>query len=235
MINYKENEKYFKQNAPAGQLYRIVRFVLFVWLGINTFVMLVSPGARFQCFFRAILPLAILIIMYLFKRRHSIFRPDHEMIDAQVQELINGQKQGALRALCLEEEELAATPFLLWGYNFWGSYSQSYGRSNLGDVKGRDGRWRSPEIELDSWIFTEDQIFFHRKTISLVWYGYDRETTNAVFYRDVASVRKEATPYQTKFIVTNYAGEKMVCNCTDAELVDHAVTALQNLVKEKKR
>ena len=260
MINYKLNEKYFKQDAPAGILYKITFVFLSLWIGVYVYGWFFNKKFYYKCgldfiqdlvnnhcpfellkdflgiyFFPFVLPVAILVSMFLLKHRHSIFRPSYKLIEAQVQELFKWQRQGALRSLGLEEEELAAKPFLLWGYNFWGNYSQHYGHYGMDDVKGKDGRWRSPEIRLISWFFTEDRVIYYIKTISLVWYGCDKERTNSFFYRDISSVRKESTSSETKFIVTNHAGETLVCSCTDAELVEQAVMALQNLIKEKKR
>ena len=225
MIDYEYNREYFKQVKQDVNWNRIVKFIYLVLS-----VLLFFAVCRFDIggIIWSAVPLAA---MYIFRRnRHSISssRPGHEKIDAQVQELKSNQRQHAMKFLCLEEEELAAQPFLLWGYNFGRNYS------GYGDVQGKDGHWRSPEYELDTWIFTEDQIYFHRKTVSLIWSCDDSEKTNSFFYRDIASVRKEATSSSTKFIVTNYAGEKLTCNCYNAELVDQYVVALQSLVKEKK-
>ena len=232
MIDYDYNKRYFKQNAAAGRKYKKVCFALICCLVVGFYNGVFNKSGPLLLL--GILSAAILVIMFIIRRRHSLFRPGHEKIDAQIQELKSKQRQRAMKFLCLEEEELAAQPFLLHGYNFWGNYSQSYGNDGFGDVKGKDGDWRSPEFEMDTWLFTEDQILLHRKTVSLVWSGCDSEKTKTFFYRDIASVRKEATSSSTKFIVTNYAGETLVCNCVDDELVEQAVVALQSLIKEKK-
>lgn len=178
-------------------------------------------------------------------------KPSDAEIDAQLDALMNGLEQQALRKLGLDEEEVKiAPPLFLKSYSFGGSVLKDKANQKLCDKQGKDGYWRSPECVLTAWFFTEEQIYHYVKYASLVS-DSKRETTDEVFYKDVVSVKTDTSERplidpktgkesltekytETQFILRNTGGEVIADACDTSESADEAVRAMRSLLKQKK-
>ena len=234
-MNYKRNAKYFKAGVKLPWK---VNLLLLVGVAI---LFKVQPV------------LAVVGLIALVGIWFLVYggKPSDAEIDAQLNSLMGGLKEQALRKLGLDEEEIKIAPPL-----FLKSYS--YGKSRLGDKTnqkmcdkwGKDGYLRSPECVLSAWFFTEDQIYHYVRVASLVSSSV-RENTDEVFYKDVVSVKTDilekpwidpvtGREHKTKktreivFLLRNSGGETTTDYCDDAEYADECVRAMRSLLKQKK-
>lgn len=233
-MDYKRNAKYFKALSlpPKGWL---------TLIGITVILFLVNPA------------FAILGVLLLAAVVWFIYggKPSDAEIDAQLDSFMNGLKEQALRKLGIDEEETKIAPPLFFkGYEFGESRLGDAANMKLRDIRGKDGRWRSPECSLSAWFFTENEIHYYRKTVSLVSPSY-KEYTEEFFYKDVVSVKtdehdkpwidpktgKESSSVRTRwtaFMVRNTGGETTECVCENSEETDKSAQAMRSLVRQKK-
>ena len=233
-MNYKRNAKYFKalRLSPKGWL---------VLIGVTGILFAVKPA------------LAILGILLLAAVVWLIYggKPSDAEIDAQLNSFMDGLKEQALRKLGVDEEETKiATPLFLKGYEFGESRLGDAANMKLRDIYGKDGRWRSPECSLSAWFFTENEIHYYKKTVSLVSPSY-KEYTEEFFYKDVVSVKTaehekpwidpktglESKKFKTRwtaFMLRNMGGETPECVCYSTEEADNAAQAMRSLIRQKK-
>lgn len=187
----------------------------------------------------------IALLIALISCLPSIGVPSDAEIDAARDSYMDSLKEWALKKLGIDEEEAAlAPPLFLKGY--------SLGTRN--DKLGRDEIWRSPECVLSAFFFTENEIHYYRATISLVS-DSKKEFTSEFFYKDIVSIKTEdiekpviyvdpktntLKESQTRkaiakaFMLRNASGETTTCICNSTEEADNAVSAMRNLIRQKK-
>ena len=237
-MNYKRNEKYFKA-VPKPPIKTIGIIILGCWLAV--FLNLVP--------LQAVIILGVIVGLYLIAS--VLGRPSDAEIDAQLNSLMGALEGQALRKLGIDEEETKiAPPLFLKGYAFGGSRLGDVANMKLYDVRGKDGLWRSPECVLSAWFFTENQIHYYKRTVSLVSPSF-KEYTDEFFYKDVVSIKtdelerpwtdpktgRESKDYKTRwtaFMLRNAGGETTECVCNSTEEADNAVNAMRSLVRQKK-
>ena len=230
-MNYERNIKYFKRDVRIP--FKGWLFLIALIAGAFVFNPLAGVGA---------LALIVVILVCLYGGK-----PSDAEIDAQFNTMFDGLKEQALKKLGLDEEEVKiAPPLFLKSYSFGKSVLGDRTNNAMCDKKGKDGYWRSPEVVLTAWFFTEDQIYHYVKVASLVS-DAKKETTDEFFYKDVVSVKtdtlerrvtapdgKEERQNITAFILRNMGGEVTEDACDNSDYADEAVRAMRNLLKQKK-
>lgn len=237
-MDYKKNAKYFKK-VPTPPIKVIGGLIVACVVAVS--LNLVQPFA--------VITVGVIVLLYLIAT--ALGRPSDSDIDAQLESLMKGLKEQALRKLGVDEEEIKiAPPLFLKGYSFGASRLGDVANQKLFDVRGKDGLWRSPECVLSAWFFTESQIHYYRRTVSLVSPSY-KEYTDEFFYKDVVSIKtdeheapwvdpktgRESRDYKkrwTAFMLRNAGGETTECVCNSTEEADNAVNAMRSLVRQKK-
>lgn len=232
-MNYNRNAKYFRpaQSPKAIIILAIVCLILLIcqlWLGMIAVVLTVIIG----------------VLMYG-------GRPTDAEIDAQRDSFMSALKDQAIKKLGIDEEETKiAPPLFLRGYSFGRSILGDEANQKVCDKKGKDGYWRSPECTLSAFFFTEHEILYYCRTVSLVSDSF-KEYTEEFFYKDVVSIKtdkiekpffdpktgKESPTEKmcwTAFMLRNTGGETTVCSCNNTEESDNAVNAMRSLVRQKK-
>jgi len=230
-MNYKRNAKYFGRG---------VHIPFKDWL----FILALVVGAFMYHVAAGVVAAVVLVLAMI-----GIYggKPSDAEIDAQFNSMFDGLREQALNKLGLDEDEVKiAPPLFLKSYSFGKSVLGDRANNEMCDKKGSDGYWRSPEVVLTAWFFTEDQIYHYVKVASLVS-DAKKETTDEFFYKDVVSVktdtleRRVSTPDGsevkqniTAFILRNMGGEVTEDACDNSEYADNAVRAMRNLLKQKK-
>lgn len=237
-MNYKRNARYFKKEPlppPKSIFGGIAAVALLVVFNVISIGQVIILG----------------IIIGVFLGILKFMTPSDAEIDAQLGSLATDIKERALKKLGIDEEEVSiAPPLFLKGYAFWKSRLGDVANMKLYDVRGKDGVWRSPECVLTAWFFSEDQIHYYARTVSLVSDSY-KESTEEFFYKDVVSVKtdtlekpwidpktgRESKDYKTRwlaFMLRNSGGETTECACDSSDEADRCVSAMRNLIKQKK-
>ena len=230
-MDYKRNAKYFK---PKPSLKPIIICAI---LGILT---LAAAGI-------GVIFLIIAVILAL----PFFGKPSDEEIDSQAKEFMSQLRTKALNKLGLEEEEVSiATPIEVWGYSFGKSQLGDKVNQSLLDVEGKDGYWRSPEVVLSAFYFSENTVHYYRWVASLVSDSF-HENTDEIYYKDIVSVKmaSEQSPVYDKagqeipgkvahfdsFAIRNMGGESISCTVRDSNEAERAVNGMRALLKQKKQ
>lgn len=227
-MDYKRNAKYFK---PKPALKPIVICAI---LGVLTLP--VGIGVVF-------LIAAVVLALPFFGK------PTDQEIDKQAESFYAQVRGKALKKLGLEEEEVSiATPVEIWGYSFGKSKLGDKTNQSLLDVEGKDGVWRSPEVVVSAFYFSENTVHFYSWVASLVSDSF-RETTDEIYYKDIVSVKmdSEQAPVYDKngketgkvahfdsFALRNMGGESISCTVRDSADAEQAVNGMRALLKQKK-
>jgi hypothetical protein len=233
-MNYARNARYFKPAPPIGAIIVIaiigvILLVCKVWLwGVVAIVLAIAIG---YVMFSGI--------------------PSDAEIDAQRDLFMEPLKDQAIKKLGIDEEEAKiAPPLFLKGYCFGASVLGDKANQNVCDRKGSDGAWRSPECVLSAFFFTEHEIHYYSRTVSLISDAF-KEYTEEFFYKDVVSIKtdeierpwidpktgKESPTEKTRwtaFMIRNTGGETTECSCNSTQEADAAVNAMRSLVRQKK-
>ena len=233
-MNYARNAKYFRPDpSPKAiiilSIIGVILLVCKLWLwGLLAIVIAVIVG----------------FVLYS-------GRPTDAEIDAQRDSFMDALKDQAVRKLGIDEEEAKiAPPLFLRGYSFGRSVLGDLANRSVCDKKGKDGRWRSPECTLSAFFFTEHEIHYYKRTVSLVSNAF-KEYTEEFFYKDIVSIKTDEierpwidpktgneSPTEktrwTAFMLRNTGGETTECSCNSTEEADNAVNAMRNLVRQKK-
>ena len=234
-MNYKRNAKYFRVLPSILTLGLVILFIIGLILLVNKKGL---PGLA-----AIVIPV---ITGFVINRK-----PTDAEIDEQLESFMNTLKGQALKKLGIDEEETKiAPPLLLKGYSLGWSVLGDKANRGLFDKRGKDGRWRSPECVLHAFFFTENEIHYYRKTVSLVSASY-KEYTEEFFYKDVVSIKTnelekpwidpktglESATEKSRtvgFQLSNTGGETTECACNSTEEADNAVNAMRSLVRQKK-
>lgn len=231
-MDYKRNRKFFKAKPSPKFL------LLLVAIGIVGILTKPVVGILF-----IVLAVVVGVLQYG-------GRPTAAEIDAQASSALNDLKSRALAKLGIDEEEVnMAKPIEFWGYQL-GKTVLGGDLRGIQDVQGKDGYWRSPEVKVSGFYFSEHSIHFYYRIFSLISDLY-REGTEEYFYKDVVSVKTESQdeqvydrqtgkPHPTlrahseTFVLRNTGGEATVCSVYDTGIADEACKAMRALLKQKK-
>lgn len=232
-MDYSRNQRYFKPRP------RLKWPLIFLLVGILTS----AVGL-----FLVGLPLAIIAVLWLFVAFGG--RPVDAEMDAAASSLMGDFRQRAFNKLGVEEEEIAlADPIEFWGWDFDARLDDE---KNLSAqyVRGKDNVWRSSEVFIGGFYFSEDVVHYYYKIVSLVS-DATIEGTEEYFYKDIVSVKTESKNvakrdprtgvedpkvrmrYET-FVLRNSGGESTVCSVRDPKTAEAAVAAFRSLLKQKK-
>ncbi|MBR5078651.1 MAG: hypothetical protein IKX30_07905 [Victivallales bacterium] len=232
-MDYARNAKYF-QPTPSPKT-----IIIFAVIGAILLALMPPLG---------LLAIIIAIVVGIIKYGG---RPSDSEIDNQRDSFMNSLKEQAIKKLGIDEEEAnIAPPLFLRGYSFGRSVLGDKANMKLCDKLGKDKRWRSPECVLSAFFFTENEIHYYRKTISLVSDSY-KDYTEEFFYTDIVSIKTDElerpwidpkTGEESKtlksrtvgFMLRNTGGETTECECSSTEEADNAVNAMRSLVRQKK-
>ena len=137
----------------------------------------------------------------------------------------------------------------IWGYSFGRSKLGDKTNQSLLDVEGKDGIWRSPEVVISAFYFSENTVHFYSWIASLVSNSF-RESTDEIYYKDIVSVKmdSEQSPVYDKngreipgkvahfdsFALRNMGGESISCTVRDSSDAEQAVNGMRALLKQKK-
>ena len=228
-MDYKRNAKYFK---PKPRLKPIIICAL---LGLVTIPIGIG---------------VILLIAAIVMALPFFGKPTDQEIDEQAASFYSQVRGKALKKLGLEEEEVnIAQPVEFWGYSFGKSKLGDKMNQSLLDVEGKDGFWRSPEVVVSAFYFSENTVHFYSWVASLVSDSF-RETTDEIYYKDIVSVKmdSEQSPVYDKngqevpgkiahynsFALRNMGGESISCTVRDSADAEQAVNGMRALLKQKK-
>ncbi len=238
-MDYERNAKYFKPD-PSPKSTKMIFIPI-----IAGIVLIIIEKAFLLGFAFIVIGLIIGAIIY------GGNKPSDKEIDEQRDSFMNGLKEQALRKLGIDEEEVnLAPPKFLCGYSFGRSILGDKANMKLSDKKGKDGYWRSPECVLHAFFFTENEIHYYRKTVSLVSDSF-KEFTDEFFYKDIVSIKteilekpwidpktgEESSTIKSRsqgFMLRNTGGETTECSCWSTEEADEAVNAMRSLVRQTK-
>lgn len=233
-MNYARNIKYFRPHRSPKAI------VFLAIIGVMIILLLKSGWGA--------VAIAFAVIIWIVRYGG---RPTDAEIDAQRDSFMSALKDQALRKLGIDEEETKiAPPLFLRGYSFGCSVLGDKANMELCDKKGKDGFWRSPECVLSAFFFTEHEIHYYSRTVSLVSDAF-KERTEEFFYKDIVSIKteeiekpsvdpktgKESLTEKTRsaaFMLRNTGGETTQCACNNTEEADNAVNAMRSLVRLKK-
>lgn len=178
-------------------------------------------------------------------------KPSDQEIDEQALSLMSQLRARALKKLGLEEEEVnIAKPVEVWGYSFGKQKLNDKAIGDLVDVEGKDGVWRSPEVVLSAFYFSESTVHYYCWVASLVSDTF-RENTDEIYYKDIVSVKMESeqcplynrktgeevpgkTAHFESFALRNMGGESISCTVRDSAEAEQAVNGMRALLKQKK-
>lgn len=233
-MNYDLNRHYFSgSKKPSVKGILLLSLVILVLLSF-------APTLAF-----VLLGICLVGACILYKRK-----PTDAEIDEQAAAFLAGIRPRALMKLGVEEEEVAlATPIEFWGYSFDNVLSDDANREAF-NIRGKDAKWRSSEISVGGFYFSEDVVHHYYKIASLVS-DATREGTEEYFYKDIVSVKTESGDRAYKnpktgkedqtqrvryegFTLRNTGGESTCCWVNDIETAEAAVTAFRSLLKQKK-
>ena len=173
-MNYARNIKYFRPHRSPKAI------VFFAIIGVMIILL-------FKSLWGAV-AIAFAVIIWIVRYGG---RPTDAEIDAQRDSFMSALKDQALRKLGIDEEETKiAPPLFLRGYSFGCSVLGDKANMELCDKKGKDGFWRSPECVLSAFFFTEHEIHYYSRTVSLVSDAF-KERTEEFFYKDIVSIKTE--------------------------------------------
>lgn len=183
----------------------------------------------------------IFLLIAAFLARGFFGRATDTEVDAYVREtILPKQRDRALKKLGLEWEEVSSVnPIELWGYSVRdvldidSKYYVYY--------RGKDGKIRAPEVELNAFYFSENTVHYCRWVVSLV-FERERLTTNEIYYSDIVSVKQDVEDIDTSsgkvttetFTIRNTGGEVVSCPTANNSELENAVTAFRALLKAKK-
>lgn len=229
-MDYKRNAKYF---SPTPALKPIIICTI---LGLLTLA-LGGLGIIF-------LIIAAILALPFFGR------PSDEEIDQQAKAFLSQLHAHALKKLGLEEEEVSmAKPIELWGYSLGQAQLSDKTTGHLMDIEGKDGRWRSPEVVLSAFYFSENTVHYYQWIASLVS-DASRERTDEIYYKDIVSVKLDSEQFQyvnakgrevagkmvryDSFALRNMGGESISCSVRNSSDAEEAVNGMRALLKQKK-
>lgn len=222
-MNYKKNAKYFRARPSAK------RAVIGALVVLGLFAVKIPLGIVGALVFAAFVYFAY------------FGRPADAEIDAQAVTMLADIKKRAFSKLGVEEEEVAlASPIEFWGYEYGDVLKDEANRKAL-NIQGGDGIWRSCEVKIGGFYFSEDVVHFYWRTASLVSDAF-KEGTEEYFYKDIVSVKTETGDFKINgqegqyesFVLRNAGGESTVCSVSNGETAEAAVNAFRALLKQKK-
>ncbi len=229
-MDYKRNQKYF-----SGKSY----IKLVIALSVIAFILLAM-----KVYAIGIILLGVAVAIGWFTRR-----PKDSEIDAAFQEERDKLRAAALKKLGIDEEEISiADPIITYAYtNTEKIYDDSLSKCQV--IKGKDGRYRTPRIEMNFFCFSENEIHFYYRYASLVS-DTVKEGTKIINYKDVVSVSSdtETVPvkdpktglevpgkkFVTDYFSVNVPSDSIKCLVANSSTADSAVNALRALIKQKK-
>lgn len=231
-MNYNKNKKYFRPTPSAKG----------VIIGVIVAIILFNISALWGVL--AALAVAALVYFLYFGK------PSDVEIDAQASAMLSDIKKRAFPKLGIEEEEVAlANPIEFWGYEFGDALKDDANREAW-NIQGKDGIWRSCEVFVGGFYFSEDVVHYYWRIASLVSDAV-KEGTEEYFYKDIVSVKTESEDKEFKdpkkhrvvagkrvryetFILRNSGGESTVCSVNNSAEAEAAVNAFRALLKQKK-
>lgn len=241
-MNYKKNKKYFSDHTGVtGFIFLLIIacIALFV-MGKAIPRIGVTPGIGVAI---------ITILVIIFTRR-----PSDAYIDGVVNEEFQKLKAAALKKLGLDEEEISvAAPVQTVAHYIPNSNQVPIWDAALKQakyyIKGKDFLHRTPIVEMHFFGFTENEIHYYGRYISLVS-DTVREKTCVMHYKDVVSIGSDTEILPAKnpatgeedptekikfdFFSVNAPGSSIFCTVRNSAVADEHVNALRALVKQKK-
>ena len=229
LMNYNRNKKYF----TSGKVGLIIGVVLLLFaLGS------LAGGEILWALIWGAAGAAAIYFLYIASQIS-----DRE-IDEVCGKSIGNIKAEALLKLGIDADEVTeAEPISVHGYSFGGG-----GMSKL----GKDGAWRSSQYSATVFFFSNDQVHCYTRKFSII--DPDNfETTEEYFYRDIVAVKVEQGSIYVDggkgsqkgsqkvsydfFKLTTSGGTSIeaVFRKKDSDLINRSITAMRNLLKNKKQ
>lgn len=233
-MDYKLNKNYFAEKIKIPVKFYLIAIVVLVIL--------------FMC--KPVIATILLVVGGLLAFALHGKKPTDSEIDAQAASFLEGVKSRAFMKLGVDEEEVSiAEPIEFWGYAFDGVLADDANRQAL-NICGKDGKWRSSEVFIGGFYFSENVVHYYYKIASLVS-DATKEGTEEYFYKDIVSVKTESgdKPFKDPktgveddkrrvryegFVLRNTGGESTSCWVNDVTTAEAAVTAFRSLLKQKK-
>ena len=231
-MNYDKNKKYFR---PKPSVKGVI-------IGVIVAIILFNISALWGVL--ATLAVAALVYFLYFGK------PSDAEIDAQAAAMLSDIRKRAFSKLGIEEEEVSlSAPLEFWGYEFQNVLPDDANRSAW-NILGKDACWRSSEVSISGFYFSEDVVHYYWRTASLVSDAV-KEGTEEYFYKDIVSVKTSSEDSEFKdpktgrvipgkriqyeqFALRNSGGESTFCSVKSGSEVEAAVNAFRALLKQKK-
>lgn len=233
-MNYSKNAKYFRRLPKVPPK-----------IAVGTIVLMIILFA-----IKPIIPISLIALLVVAVALFYMGAPNDAEIDKQAEAMLADIKKRAFVKLGVDEDEIAlAKPLEFWGYNFSNVLTDDANKSAW-NVCGKDGRWRSSEVTIGGFYFSEHVVHYYYRTASLVS-DASIEGTEEYFYKDIVSVKTETSdlPFANpktgvedakkrvryeSFVLRNSGGESTSCWVRDAAMAESAVNAFRALLKQRK-
>ena len=194
-----------------------------------------------------VLLLDILCLPLFIKCFSSFTIPRDEDIDKQFIALCGQFQDHTLNKYVFSEKEINDTPIIFLR-------SWLYGRKRLGDlananasdVMGKDYCWRSSEVVLTAWLFTEDKLIYFSQVASLVS-DKVKDFSEEIDYKDITSLgtsRVNVPVFQNGYEVgktsviqwmLRHSGEEEIqCLCCNQKLAKEAFQAMLEIIEQRR-
>lgn len=217
-MDYKKNQKYFKESSKKGPIICIVIGAILLAIGRGAIIiglLLIAAG--------------IGIIVLQIKGKVS-----DEEYDASVISQLDNMKQRALDKLGIDEDEVTEiAPISISGYNY-----NSFNNAK----KGKDSRWRTDRYKYAMLFFSANEV--HCYTYNYRTTADEKtEATDVYFYKDIVSVSTASETvkiygqdynYET-FKLTTAGGTALTISVRDMDNVQRSVNAMRQLLRQKKQ
>lgn len=222
-LDYKRNEKYFK---PLKLKLPIILII------IGLILFFISP----------VVGVVVLIVGALILALQFIGRPSDDEFDKIAHSTVGDIKSEALSKLGVDEDEVKLIePITFEGYDFHNISSQSWYKL------GKDGNYRSSNYEGCIFLFSENQVYFYSKRVSLIK-KESKINTDEYLYNDLVSAattsevatfknnkgKDESYTYE-HFVLTSTGGTKTPASIqTNDPSTEESIKGMKQLIRQKK-
>ena len=200
-----------------------------VKIGLLIAGVILIPAAGFGILLIAVIP----ICSYLDKNKSRKIISDSKL-DQYCENQVRDMKIEALNKLGIDEDEVREAEHIQVS-----GYDNASKASGILYKQGKDGMWRSSQYKVALLFCSKDMVHCFVRRFSLIR-DEQYDSIEEYFYRDIVSIRatKDDRNAQTEYIeLTTSAGLafKFDFKKDDSENVNRSISAMRNLLKEKKQ
>ena len=181
-----------------------------------------------------LIPIAIVVVLHFTDKSYNKNRISDYELDQICESQFPDLKDVALNKIGLDEDEVNATNHI---------QVSSYDMTSKGSIKyrqGKDGMWRSSQYEVALFFFSNELVHCFVRRFSVLR-NEQKDTMEEYFYRDIVSLKvahDDKSAHGGECIeLTTSAGTtfRYSFKPSDSEKVNRSISAMRNLIKEKKQ